>query len=136
MLNLILIALTMQTPGSQGVFELYNYVQGERWTLTVTSRSLEQSPSWLESEIWPPLPPRQAGQIAVKQLATLVRDSERWRLQTISLRPTGPPGKWVYLVGIEGPPPRIDGGVHGAVTLIVLMDGTVVVPKRDPWPLR
>jgi hypothetical protein len=136
LLNIILIAMTMQGGSAKVVAEFFHYLPGERWVFTVTSEALDRTPSWLEDELSPPLPPRRAGHVAMQQLGTLVADAERWRLNTISLQPTGSPGKWVYIVKIEEPPPRSDGGVHGSMSLVVLMDGRAVVPRREPWPQR
>jgi len=55
-------------------------------------------------------------------------------LNKISLVPLGEEGSWVYLVELEEPPPRPDGGIHGSLEIVVLMDGSAISPSVKPWP--
>ena len=55
-------------------------------------------------------------------------------MNNISLAPIGSEGKWVYVVELEEPPPRPDGGIHGSMKIVVLMDGKTVSPFVTPWP--
>jgi hypothetical protein len=84
------------------VAEFFHYVPGERWVFTVTSEALDRTPSWLEGEL---SPPSTATSGSSRNAATRDADAQRWRLNTISLQPTGSPRKWVYIVKIEEPPP-------------------------------
>ncbi len=93
--------MIMRVGSAKVVAEFFHYLPGERWVFTVTSEALDRTPSWLEGELLPPLPPRRAGQVAMQQLGPPVADAQWWRLNTISLQSTGSPGKWAYIVKIE-----------------------------------
>jgi hypothetical protein len=136
MLTAILFAVTLQTAGSDVAAGFSSYIRGERWDFNVTREALQQTPSWPEAEPSPPLPPRRAIQVAAEQLEALVTNPERWRFSSVSLRPVGEDGSWVYVVEFAEPPPRPDGGIHSSLRLVVLMNGSSVTPARRLWPER
>lgn len=111
-----------------------SYVANQRFEFIVSRAALSASPRWRGAEAFPPLSPRAAISAARQQLEALVADPERWRLETVSLVPLGEDDEWVYLVEFEEPPPRPDGGIHGSLEIVVLMDGNAVSPLVKPWP--
>lgn len=134
MLLLILLMGALQTGDQDYAGGFSSYVRGERWDFNVTRAALAEAPSWLETEVAPPLPPRRAIQVATEQLQELLTDAERWRLSSVTLRPIGNDGNWLYVVAFAEPPPRPDGGIRSSLRLIVLMNGSTVTPARRPWP--
>jgi hypothetical protein len=136
MLLVILFAIGLQAADQDYAGSFSSYIRGERWDFSVTRSALAEGPSWPEAEVAPPLPPRQAIRIAVEQLQELMTDAERWRLSSVSMRPIGEEGNWVYVVEFAEPPPRADGGIHSSLRLVVLMNGTTVAPARRRWPER
>jgi hypothetical protein len=133
-LTLILLSLSLQLtePGVAGSFS--SHTRGVRWDFNLTHATLDQSPDWTEADEWPPLSPKRAIELAWQQLGTLVGDTEGWRFDSISLKQFGPKRKWIYVVEIDEPPPRADGGIHSSIKLVVLLDGTTVAPVRRPRP--
>jgi hypothetical protein len=134
MLYVLLVAIGLQAGGSDVAAVFSSYIRGERWDFNVTRDSLQETAPWPEPELSPPLPPGRAIQIAAEQLKSLVADAKHWRVNSVSLRPVGNEGHWVYVVEFEEPPPRPDGGIHSALGLVVLMNGNVITAIRRPWP--
>jgi hypothetical protein len=138
-LTLILLSLSLQGPAEAGIAASWSsHTRGVRWDFNLTRETLARSPTWPDSDPWPPLSPRRAIELAWAQLGTLVGDKEGWQLRSVSLKQVGPQRTWIYVVDIAEPPPRPDGGVHSSIGMIVLMDGTTVapIPARQPWPAR
>jgi hypothetical protein len=133
-LTLIILSLALQSTEPAVAASFSSHTRGVRWDFNLTHAMLDQSPAWPEADPYPPLSPKRAIELAWQQLGTLVHDPERWRFNSISLQPVGPKRTWIYIVDISEPPPRADGGIHSSIRLVVLMDGTTVVPVRSPWP--
>jgi hypothetical protein len=134
MITALVLAAFVQTGGAEVVAQFSSYFRAERWDFAITYSTLERTPAWDESASAPSLSPRQALEIAGRQLTELVADSERWRVKSISLRPVGSKNYWVYLIEFGEPPPRSDGGITSSLGLVVLMDGNAIVPIRSRWP--
>jgi hypothetical protein len=135
-LTLILLSLSLQLTESDVVGSFMSRTRGVEWDVKLTRAALDQSPAWSEADEWPPLSPKRAIELAWEQLGTLVGDREGWRFESVSLKQFGPKRKWIYVVEINEPPPRADGGIHSSITLIVLLDGTTITPVRRPQPQR
>ena len=134
MLTAVVLSLALQVGATDTVAQFSSYIRAKRWDFTVTRTMLEQGPTWVEADLSPPLPVRDAITRASKQLGELVQDSERWRFRSISLIPLEGEGNWIYVVEYGEPPPRSDGGITSGMRLVVLMSGASVVPTRSPWP--
>jgi hypothetical protein len=128
------IAVQAQMVGTNSVAGFTSYAQGQVWQFEVTRTALARSPDWDDHSETPPLSPREAIRIGQRQLRELVTTVDGWRLDSVSLRPLNPPTKWVYLVEFEEPPPRPEGGIHSSLRLVVLMDGSTVMPVRSAQP--
>jgi hypothetical protein len=134
MVATLILAILFQTSSTDNVAGFSSYVRSERWDFAIARATLSQTPVWDEADASPPLPVRRAMSIAAKQLAGLVPDADRWRFEAVSLRQIGGAGHWVYIVDYNEPPPSSVGGLTSRLSLVVLMDGTPIVPTRKPWP--
>ena|SRR5437870_1915304 len=94
MITALVLAAFVQTSGAEVVAQFSSYFRAERWDFAITYSTLERTPAWDESASAPSLSPRQALDIAGRQLTELVSDSERWRVKSISLRPVGSKNRW------------------------------------------
>jgi hypothetical protein len=90
---------------------------------------MDQTPSWVEDEDFPPLSPRAAVRSARDGLSALVTDPENWTMNGIQLQPGGSKDKWVYVVSFWGPMSSPYGGLVPEFRMIVLLDGTAVKPE-------
>src|SRR5215218_4542563 len=106
---LLLALLLFAHQESSPVAVFSSYIDHQRYEFSVSQSALSDSPSWSDTEPFPPLSPRTAIAAAWEQLKALGTDPERWHMNNVSLVPIGPEGKWVYLVELEEPPPRPDG---------------------------
>ena len=110
-----------------------SYFDDKKYDFEFSCDDMSKTPAWPEEDASPPLEPREAVRIATAQLSTLMQDSERWRLNHISLRPACTERHWFYVVTFSPPPPRSDGGVTPLFGLVVLMNGQSIEPKVSPW---
>jgi hypothetical protein len=102
---------------------------------TLTRDQLAKTPTWQQGSEFPPLSPRKAEDLALAMLHKIA--SERhWTQPDISLRAfdveQGSSGhrdiRWIYVLQF-----RLVGTMDfesGSLNIIVLMDGTVIEPKR------
>jgi len=133
-LHPFLLALLLFAPQESSPASFSSYIDDQRFEFSISPSALSASPSWSDSEPFPPLSPRTAIAAAWEQLKVLGKNPEGWRMNNVSLVPIGPEGKWLYLVELEEPPPRPDGGIHTSMRIVVLMDGKTVSPSVTPWP--
>ena len=130
----VLLAVLQAADGTDVAASFSGYVRGERWDFKVTRTMLAQAPAWEDAELSPPLTPRRAVAIAAAQLAELLPDSSKWGLRRVSLQQLLGGTRWVYVIEYGGPPPTPVGGMTMEnVPIVVLMNGTTVVPTRSPW---
>ena len=133
----MIVAAFLQVNGAAVSASFSSYARGQQWDFAITRAMLDNAPSWRAESAWPPLSPRRAKLAARQQLAILVSDAERWRLDSVSLRLLPDRQRWIYVVVFWAPPPTQLGGVTSEhFELPVLMDGSIVEPKRQPWPAR
>jgi hypothetical protein len=126
--NLILIAalLPMQ-------FDTMFTVQygGKKYEFHVSQDDLQKTPAWPANQENPPLSARRAIDSATKQLATLLPNGKDWRLHAVTLREID--NRWVYLVEFLEPlRPGVEQQTAAGFQLVVLMNGTAVVPRVSP----
>jgi hypothetical protein len=118
------------------LIEHASYAFSKQYIVSITSETLEKSPTWKEDDENPPLPARKAIRLANKMKDSLVKDSKdyKWKLQSASLQPSDA-GKWYWLVHYDA---EFQGagstGVPDHLRLVVLMDGTVVKPVTNARP--
>jgi hypothetical protein len=129
MIILLWLATSLSAIGYHG------WLSDERaYSVTITNESLANSPTWDTSAQHPPLSARTAIELATARKDALVKDSEtyKWALQFAALMPGNPlmpgnDGKWYWRVDYR---PVFQGGFacghHGNLTVVVLMDGTVI----------
>ena len=110
-----------------------SYFDNKKYDFEFSCDDVSKTPAWPEENASPPLEPREAVRVARAQLSTLMQDSERWRLNHVSLRPACTERHWFYVVTFSPPPPRSDGGATPLVGLVVLMNGQTIEPKVSPW---
>lgn len=138
MLIAVLMLLALQNAPEPPRASFSSYVAGARWDFEVRGADLENSPAWQESDDSPPLAPRAAARAARELLRKLVERADDWEQDGISLREVKwRPGAWVYLVRFLTPlpptkPATVGSILRGELSMVVLMDGTAVVPHRQP----
>jgi hypothetical protein len=137
MLLAILAVLALQQVGQNGIVWIESsYLPGERLDFAISRSDLENSPKWFELRDDPPLAPRQAVHVAEVRLATLVPDSNAWRLASVSMRPSLVTDAWVYVIQFDAPPAGPLGGsqLSQSLRIVVLMNGVAIEPHRRAWP--
>jgi hypothetical protein len=96
-------------------------VGGKRYDAIVTPEEIQQSPSWPDTEEFPPLSPRKAIAAAIPVANSFGAGG---RVTGVALKESFP-GKWIYIVGF------VHGPANGPVELsnvVVLMNGHAVQP--------
>lgn len=119
--------------------KVYSPLGNGRYFVTTISREmLQRSPPWRPNEANPPLSARKALAVAEREKARLIRPSADrdtvWSLEGISLVPRAD-DRWYWVIEYWGTPGGALGGSPSVLNVVVLMDGTLVQPKktRDPW---
>ncbi len=136
MIPTLLLAVLLQLAEGQPQFSTYIYLNGECWVLRVTASDLAATPVWPGKDDSPPLPPRAAIAASRSVLRQLVKGSDDWELERVSLRRVElRPEAWVYEVQFLSPMPPLrpnSVGIIGRspVSLVVLMDGTAISPIK------
>jgi hypothetical protein len=103
---------------------------GRDFSFIVSASDVAKTPVWSPTAAYPPLSPRQALEIARKQLRTFVKDADEWLLHEIGLTDMGDHRHWIYMIYFfRKYPPNV--AVYGAdhFYIPVLMDGRVIKPK-------
>lgn len=127
-------------PPSMPVKEkVYSLLDDARYFVTtISSEMLRRSPPWRANEANPPLSARKALVVAEREKARLISPSADrdtvWSLQGMSLVPRAD-DRWYWVIEYWGAPGGALGGSPSVLNVVVLMDGTLVQPKkaRDPW---
>jgi hypothetical protein len=123
------------------VYEENSYAFDKRYASRIPTEKLVKSPSWNRQSDSPPFPPGRAIRLANGLKDKLVRDSKRykWHLMSVTLDRLHPfvwddekkmGDKWWWSIRYEAH--VREGGETGEpdhLVIIVLMDGTVIVPK-------
>jgi hypothetical protein len=137
MLLTLVVAALLQASDPNGGSQFLSYFHGEQWNFVVSQEALNASPSWAADADEPPLAPRSAVRAATQQLQQLGLDAAEWHVMDITLRQTGRTAdKWVYVIAFGERSLSPIGGLATTCRIVVLMDGTTVTPKREPWPRR
>ncbi len=137
----LLLSVVAPSFGKDGsAYTFCSYAFGKRYTSEFAYEQLAKSPSWnMGRADSPPLPVGKAIRLANVQKERLVKDSKRykWYLEVVSLNHLGwlaensdLSEKWWWSVTYEAH--QREGGSTGPpeqLIVIVLMDGTVIVPK-------
>jgi hypothetical protein len=116
--------------------EWHSYVGTNHYSFQVGWTAIDKTPIWREGDDQPPLAARKALRLARAELSKLLKNGERWRLDTVGLSPMiGHDGHWVYLVCFypPAPPGGLEEGIIEYLTIPVLMDGIVLEPKISRW---
>jgi hypothetical protein len=125
----VMLTIALQSSGNP-VFS--SYVNDSRWDAVVRAADVDKSPRWRNSDDSPPLAPRAAVRSARRLLGTLFTHGEQWDLSRVSLQViAGTEDSWLYLVDFGERPPLPSGigsFVGETMTIVVLMDGSAVVP--------
>ena len=108
----------------------------QAYVTTITRKMLDDSPAWDANDENPPLSARKAMAAANAVVAKLEPDTKSWkrRLEGLFLCQDGESNKWYWRVEYrwDPPPGTALGGLAPYMTIVVLMDGTVVQPIIDP----
>ena len=95
----LVLTLAMQEQVNAGAAATFSsYVDGQGWDFVVSHEDIGDSPRWLDTDDSPPLSPRAAIRSARVLLSQLMKDADRWRTESVTLRPIDFPGSWIYLV--------------------------------------
>jgi hypothetical protein len=134
-----MLVLVMQAPR----FESPSCVDGQVWAFVIRERDVSSGPRWTEADEAPPLTPRAALRSARAFLGRMTcRQPDAWEVHQISLQPiAGERDMWVYVVEFVQPlhVPKdtlIGSSLRRGVSVVVLLDGTVVVPSVGLSPPR
>jgi hypothetical protein len=99
--------------------------------ITITDAALSRCPAWKAEAANPPVSARQAIRLADGKKVRILRDTKdwNWQLESVMLLTAGD-DKWYWVVEYqEHPRPGLMlDGAPGICRLVVLMDGTVIVP--------
>lgn len=111
----------------------------KEFTTVVTREAVQATPSWPEESDSPPLPARDAIELASQKCRALAGgdDELRWSLARACLVPSHlVRDKWHWLVEFDGDAQGLGGGSGRPARLgiVVLMDGTVVEPQVAEKP--
>lgn len=108
-------------------------------TYAIRESQLEAVPEWSPEEDFPPLSPRKAIEVATNGLRMLEKrglvkrhvETDKWKLIEASLVPVRDE-KWFWKMRFEVIPGdgRGSTGISAEATVVVLMDGVVLVPSR------
>lgn len=141
MFTLLVFAWLAQSPGDQRVvFSVTAAADGMSWETQIRKSDLDGMPLWnVDASDSPTLGPAQAMRAAKEIMGKLSLKTwpDRWRIDSVTLRPTIDDGVWVYVVNFgESPPPcnpatgRGCGGSwgFGPVQIVVLPNGHAVMP--------
>ena len=135
MLGILLLTLSFQvTPVDPTTIHFFSSLAGQQFDSAVTQALLDAAPKWATDAETPPLSPKTAIDAAHAQLAKLTADADRWTVDSISLQSVGLRRDWIYVVRFRGEPApargRSGAAAPGSFQLIVLLNGSVVEPKR------
>ena len=123
-------------PGSLGgAFAFDTTYRGKNYDSCVDLETIAETPSWSETDDFPPLSPREAIRSAKGELSALVTDPQYWTLREIKLMPGGSQDKWIYVVSFEGPATSPYRGVSDEFHMMVLMDGKAAKPRVYSLPV-
>jgi hypothetical protein len=95
---------------------------------TVTSEAIANTPAWNNDDDNPPLSAKRATKIAKRQVDLMTKGQEhaKWRLTSLSLESFD--DGWFWLVTYKAPSPGTTLAM--SLRIAILMDGTVVEPKK------
>lgn len=140
---LVLLAILLASPKAADdvVFSFDSALGGKAYTYEIRASRLKSVPEWDSNANAPPLSPRDAIKIGSNGLKMLEERgffekkpvSNEWELTEASLVPiTGE--KWLWKMRFEEIPGEGKGlsGITGEATVVVLMDGKILVPSRIP----
>src|SRR5437773_303461 len=91
--------------GAAGAF--YSSVGVWHWTFVVSRKDIEDSPRWVNTDDYPPLPPGAAVRAARRLLPELLPDAnmEQWHVRSVALQQILFPDAWIYVVELNGSGP-------------------------------
>jgi hypothetical protein len=138
MLLSMLLFLAAQGPS----FTSPSCTPGQQWEFTLRGRDVDKSPRWTAADDAPPLAPRAAVRSARAFLGRMkCEQPDEWELHQVSLRPIlAERDVWVYIVEFlhfRVPKDAVIGSASPSeARVVVLLDGTAIVPTVMPWPSR
>jgi hypothetical protein len=122
-------------PGANEVFLWgQGLVDGRNFDYVVTNDAMAKVPEWMPDKQDPPLKISRAIELAKQAAKGDHSDFTDLLLESIQMRPSSSADhqdRWFYIVGMY---PFVGGklSVHTEVTVVILMDGTVVKPTEKP----
>jgi hypothetical protein len=151
MLTLLVFVWLAQLPGDQDrvVFTAMAIADGMHWETQVRKSVLDAMPRWdPDVSDSPAVGPAQAMRAAKEIMSQLSLKTwpDRWRVDTVTLRPTIAEGVWIYVVNFNESPPPCNpppgwgcGGSWGGspMQIVVLPNGRALMPvavnTRSPF---
>ena len=112
---------------------LYSYpVDGWQYAHRITEDAIAKSPRWCKSADNPPLSARKALQLADAHTDKTIKPNDKLRreLQSLSLIPVGERWAWRATYNWFPKVGGFGGEPHNFI-VVVLMDGSVIVPSRE-----
>ena len=107
---------------------------GKQFSFDLTAEVVKETPAWMPNSSCPPLEPRQAIEIATKQLHGLVKDPSAWYFLQLNLVQFNG-DHWAYIVVFDRHYPDDVAVTFGDYFQIpVLMSGATLEPKVSALP--
>lgn len=137
----LVILLALPKDSDDIVFSFESALGGDAFVYEIRESRLKSVPKWEPNASSPPLSPGDAIKIGNNGLKMLEKrgfferkpESNEWELIEASLVPIGGQ-EWLWKLRFEEIPGKGKGlsGITGEATVVVLMDGKILVPSRVP----
>jgi hypothetical protein len=112
-----------------GAHYVYSKLNDATWVSSVSQAEIDASPEWKENADGALLSPNAAIRSARTALGQVMADANHWSVSGVTLRPVGWPIRGVYEVVFVQPPGLLNGSAP-TLTILVLMNGEAMVPRR------
>jgi len=128
----VLLAQNAPLGGTPAVVD---YAFGKAYVSRIPGEALVKSPRWSQGVDNPPVSAGKAIKIAQLTKERLLKDSEdfKWKLASLRLEQIGD-GHWYWIVCYFAEFRGNSTGIPNQVPIVVLMDGTAVMPRVSSRP--
>lgn len=117
---------------SDGSYSHSSIAFGKTYKSHVAKEVADKTPRWSNREENPPVSPREALKLADKMLRSIAKAPKGWKWQAMHLNMLLGENPCLWFVTYQGVPVEPEGVSsipYHEITLIVLMDGTVIKPE-------
>src|SRR2546423_1678202 len=99
----LFVVLAANAQDDHYVYANYSSYLSQRFESRVSAEQLSKSPPWMDSEVYPPLSPREAQNLAMAYLVQVFEG--KWKVGEIALVPMSD-DRWVYVISFDPPAPE------------------------------